>query len=90
MLAILESEWGFKYEIQKTIQYERIDLIRPDRWDELVEDLKERTGLPIKRIEIGSFNFLRDSAQITIYCDADAINNAQVDFSRHNSIIEVE
>ena len=80
VLYVLELGWGFDYEISKTIQYERIDLIRPDRWPELIADLEERTGMPIKRVEIGSFNFLRDSARITIYCDASAIENAQVKF----------
>ncbi|MCA9888594.1 MAG: DUF4956 domain-containing protein [Anaerolineae bacterium] len=81
VLAVLEMGWGFKYEISKTIQYERIDLIRPEKWPELLADLEERTGLPIKRIEIGSFNFLRDSARITIFCDASAIEHAQVRFA---------
>lgn len=80
VLYVLEVGWGFDYEIGKTIQYERIDLIRPDRWPELMADLEERTGLPIKRVEIGSFNFLRDSARITIYCDASAIENTQVKY----------
>jgi hypothetical protein len=78
MLYVLEKGWGFKYEMRNTITYERIELIRKDRWGELLTDLQDRTGLPIKRIEIGHLNFLRDSARITIYCDADAIANAQV------------
>lgn len=90
VLAVLEFGWGFDYEIRKTIQYERIDLIRPDRWTELIADLEERTGLPIKRIEIGSFNFLRDTARITIYCDASAIENAQVKFTSHDTHIDIE
>ena len=90
MLTVLEMGWGFKYEIRKTIQYERIELIRPDRWSELIDDLENRIGLPIKRIEIGSFNFLRDSARITIYCDADAIENSQVRFVSSISLGEVE
>ena len=90
VLFILETGWGFNYEIRKTIQYERIDMIRPDKWSELIEDLEERTGLPIKRIEIGSFNFLRDSARITIYCDASAIENSQVSFASNESYVEIE
>ncbi|GAB5491920.1 MAG: DUF4956 domain-containing protein [Phototrophicaceae bacterium] len=90
VLAVLEFGWGFDYEIRKTIQYERIDLIRPDRWTELIADLEERTGLPIKRIEIGSFNFLRDTARITIYCDASAIENAQVKFTSHDTHSDIE
>ena len=78
VLYTLEKGWGFRYETRKTITYDRIDLIQPERWPELLVDLEERTGLPIKHIEIGSLNFLRDSARITIYCDANAIRNAQV------------
>lgn len=90
VLYVLEMGWGFKYEIRKTIQYERIDMIRPDNWSELLADLEERTGLPIKRIEIGSFNFLRDSAHITIYCDSDAIQNSQVSFASNDVMVEFE
>lgn len=90
VLAVLEMGWGFNYEISKTVQYERIELIRPDRWDELIADLEKRTGLPVKRIEIGSFNFLRDSAQIKIYCDAKAIENSQVKFSSDVSLSDIE
>ncbi len=90
VLFILETGWGFKYEVRKTIQYERIDLIRPDRWQELLDDLEHRTGLPIKRIEIGSFNFLRDSVRIKIYCDADTLENAKVSFDVSENLMELE
>lgn len=78
VLYVLERGWGFQYETRKSITYERFELVRLGKWPELLADLKERTGLPIKHIEIGDLNFLRDSALITIYCDADAINNSQV------------
>ncbi|QPC82032.1 DUF4956 domain-containing protein [Phototrophicus methaneseepsis] len=78
VLYILEQGWGFRYEIRKTINYERIDMIRPEKWPELIADLEERTGLSINRIEIGDLNFLRDSAHITIYCDADAFEGKKV------------
>ncbi len=90
VLFILEMGWGFKYEVRKTIQYERIDLIRPDRWQELLEDLERRTGLQIKRIEIGSFNFLRDSVRIKIFCDADTLETAKVSFSSGENFLELE
>lgn len=78
VLFALEKGWGFKYEIRKTITYERIDMIRPENWGLLLADLQERTGLPIKRIEIGRLNFLRDTAVIHVYYDADALGDAQV------------
>lgn len=78
VLAVLERGWGFTYETRKLVVYERIDLIRPERWDELIADLEVRTGLPIKRIEIGQVNFLRDTAEITIYFDARAVETPRV------------
>lgn len=63
----LERLWLVKHETRKTITYERIDLIRADRYDEMKADLEERTGLPINRVEVGKINFLDDTAQVRIY-----------------------
>lgn len=69
VLFVLEKEWGFHYESHKSLIYERMELIRPENWSLLTADLQERTGLPITRVEIGRLNFLRDTAEITVYYD---------------------
>ena len=69
LLYVLEKEWGFHFESSKKITYEKIDLITPANQDYLLADLRQRTGLPIKRVEIGRLNFLRDTAEIKIYYD---------------------
>lgn len=69
VLLVLEKEWGCHYEISKRITYEKIDLIRPQNRQQLLADLQRRTGLTIKRCVIGRVNFLRDTAEITIYYD---------------------
>lgn len=69
VLFVLEREWGFAYETRKVVIYERIEMIRPEHWTMLLADLKERTGLPIKRIEIGRINFLRDTAELILICE---------------------
>lgn len=74
VLFVLEKGWGFHYQTRKTITYERIEMIRPENWPLLLADLEQRTGLPIDHIEIGRLNFLRDSAEITVYYDAQALN----------------
>ena len=51
----------------KLIQYDRIELIRPDRREELIEDLKKRTGLDIIRVEVGGLDLLRDMAVVKVY-----------------------
>jgi len=64
---LLEKVWLTKQDISKTITYERIELVKPNRSEELMEDLKERTGLDIHRVEIGSVDFLRDIVKIRIF-----------------------
>jgi hypothetical protein len=67
ILFVLEKEWGFQYEISKRITYEKIDLIKPENYPLLLADLRERTGLDIKRCAVGKVNFLRDTAEVKIY-----------------------
>lgn len=63
----LEYLWLLKHETRKTLIYERIDLIVPDRSEEMHTDLETRTGLKINRFDIGRIDFLNDTAQVRIY-----------------------
>lgn len=67
VLFIIERGWGFKFLAHQTIQYEKIELIKPENQKLLQEDLRQRTGLDITRIQIGEIDFLRDTARIEIY-----------------------
>lgn len=69
ILGVLEREWGFHYESQQAVRYDRIELITPDRRDQLLADLRQRTGLPIKRVEVGRINFLNDTAALRVFYD---------------------
>lgn len=69
LLYVLERGWGFRFEASNQIIYERIDLIVPERRAELLADLRQRTGLPATRVTIGRVDFLRDSAEITLFYD---------------------
>lgn len=51
----------------KYIKYDKIDLIQPEKREELIEDLKKRTGLNIKQVSIGSIDFLKDMALIKVF-----------------------
>tara|TARA_B110000858_G_scaffold166054_1_gene193079 strand:- start:171 stop:818 length:648 start_codon:yes stop_codon:yes gene_type:complete len=62
----------FNNEVQsKNVIYERIDLIKSERRLEMIQDLRERTGLDIVKIQIGKIDFLRDVATVTIFFKAD-------------------
>ena len=63
----LEKLFLLKHEAFKEILYEKIELIRPDKDKELIEDLQQRTGLKISRIEVGRIDFLKDTALLKIF-----------------------
>lgn len=67
----LEKVWLLKHETRKTVVYEKIDLITPNKYDEMLKDLEERTGLNINRFEVGKINFLDDTATVRIFYYAD-------------------
>lgn len=64
----LEKLWLLKHESSKMIVYEKIDLIVPEKREELIKDLNLRTGInKINRIEIGDIDFLKETCRITIF-----------------------
>ena len=64
---LLEKVFLLRTETKKQINYERIELIKPERRAELIADLEERTGLVIHRLVVDRVDFLRDSVRIYIY-----------------------
>lgn len=67
LIGGLEYIWLLKHETRKTIIYERIELIKPEKYDEMLSDLKNRTGININRFDIGKIDFLNDTATVRIY-----------------------
>ena len=60
----------------KYVKYDKIDLIQPAKREELIEDLKKRTGLNIREVSVGSIDFLKDMALIKVfYTDEDDKEN---------------
>lgn len=76
IIWLLESLGFSRREANKIILYEKIGLIRPEKHDELLDDLKQRTGLDIIRFQIGSIDFLKDTCFIKVtYRPSDDIPN---------------
>lgn len=63
----LERLWLTRHEAMKQIIYERIDLIKPANRDALYNDLQERLGVKVSRVELGRINLLRDTAEMRVY-----------------------
>jgi len=69
--VIYMFERQLKLESSKLIQYDRIELIKPEKHDELVADLEERTGLKVLKVSVGAIDFLRDMAMLRVYYETD-------------------
>lgn len=67
LLHALERSWGFSFDESQRIEYERIELIAPDRREQLLEDLRQRTGLAVTRVEVGRLDLVRDTATLNVY-----------------------
>ena len=66
----MEKIWLQKHELSKIIIYEKIDLIKPENNQELLNDLQQRTGIKkIKRVDIGKIDFLKDTCTIQMFYD---------------------
>ncbi len=64
----LEKMWLLRHISSKTIVYEKINLIVPEKYDEMIADLRLRTGIQdIRKVEIGAINFLKDTCRMIIY-----------------------
>jgi hypothetical protein len=64
---ILDGKYVIKREFYKRVQYENIELIKPENYDKLLEDLKNRLGLNIHRVTVSKIDFLKDTAIVKVY-----------------------
>ena len=85
LLSIMACELVLlnRKESTKLIQYDRISLIKPDKREELIADLEERTGLEIKKVDVGAIDFLRDMAilRITYVDNSKSIGDSRIQHS---------
>ena len=83
-LAIAVLIWFFETFVlranlaSKLVLYDRIELITPERREELLEDLHKRTGLNITKVKVGSIDFLKDTAVIKIDYENDGGGSSHI------------
>lgn len=65
-------ECRLKQAAFKLVQYDRIDLITPDKHNEMKADLTERLGIDVLHVEVGNVDFIRDMAMLKVYYSATA------------------
>lgn len=67
IIAVWICEKRLNVQSVKLVQYDRIELVKPERRDELKADLEERLGIKVLRIEVGAVDMLRDMAMLKVY-----------------------
>ncbi|MBM3403520.1 MAG: DUF4956 domain-containing protein [Bacteroidetes bacterium] len=63
----LDSRFFMKKEVSKKIHYDNLEMIKPERREELIKELEGQTGFSIHRISIERVDLLTDSADLRIY-----------------------
>ena len=74
VLYIMEYLWLVKHETRKIVNYDRVDLLHPDKYEEMKKDLEAKTGIVINRFEVGKIDYLNDTCMVRIYYFADDQN----------------
>ena len=71
--AIVIFEQTLKVESTKLIQYDRIELVKPEKRQELIADLEQRLGIRVLDVKVGAVDFLRDMAMLRISYDGENV-----------------
>ena len=51
----------------KYVKYDNIELIKPERYDDLVADLEKRLGVKVFRVEVGAVDFIKDMTMLRVF-----------------------
>lgn len=78
---IIDHKVKIVHENYKEIVYDRIDLITPENRPAMLEDLRNRTGLAIHRVEFGKIDFFKDTVVTYVFYN-DLRNDAEMALSK--------
>ena len=88
ILYFAERKQWVKSLSSKYIKYDKIELITPDKYHELIADLKARTGLDIIKAEIGNIDFLKDMALVKIYYRSNKDRDIKEEIANPNKLFK--
>jgi hypothetical protein len=67
-LAFFEQRTRSSRREVRTLLYDHLALLKPGRSEELIADLRERTGLEVSKYRVEDIDLIRDCARLTITC----------------------
>jgi len=68
-LFLIERSWVYSIQKRKVLLWNDLKYIRPQDEHLLMNELKQRTGLAITKLEVGDVNFARETVKIKITYD---------------------
>ncbi|MBR6828583.1 MAG: DUF4956 domain-containing protein [Prevotella sp.] len=83
--AIFICEMSLKVQQTKLVQYDRIELIKPEKRQELIADLEARLGLKVLKVDVGGVDFLRDAAVLRVTYEGDTASEVDGQFQVRKS-----
>ena len=75
IVSILFCELKLRTKPTKLVQYDRIELIKPEKYEELKADLEQRLGIKVIKVDVGGVDFLKDTAVLKVTYDALGTND---------------
>ncbi len=81
----LENRLMLRQESSITLIYEKIENIHTKSHEELLNDLRKRTGINIKRLEIEKIDLLKDIAEITLYFNTNGNGKGELEIKNSSS-----
>ena len=85
IFAITICEMRLKVQQTKLVQYDRIELIKPEKRQELIADLEARLGLKIIKVDVGGVDFLKDAAVLRVTYEGDTASEVNGQFQVRKS-----
>jgi len=76
---VFEKVLDLRTESFKLIIYEKLDLLRPGREEDLLRDLRERTGINVERVDVLKYNYTKNSAILKAYYHSKKFENGNGD-----------
>ena len=68
LAAVAESQRFVPTVYERKITYDRVDKVQPENHQELLEELRERTGLNIVKFELGKLDLIKGNVKILLFC----------------------
>ncbi len=85
VLCVWICEQKLKIHPSKLIQYDRIELVKPELRTELIADIEQRFGLKVIKIDVGGIDTLRDMAVLKVYYEGDDVSEVDGKLKIKNS-----